>query len=218
MHNVRSVPVYGMREHLVEGVHILKVYTNITLLLTWRLQSWHKGDCTASAHHHSLWQTAQCECQPVRGAQAVFAYLRACPLAWRRNTQIQMYWLWEWLKSCNNCTYSTWNDKFLFNLLFWILYRFAHFMITLEEELPSLPPLTARHWFLSFRFLNNFLALKNRIALKLFTVLKYFLSSRTFEQLVACPEKQSVPWIHCIEYIYFFNHSEFWTTCACPGK
>ena len=34
-----------MREHIVEGVHILKVYTNITLLQTWRLQSWHKGDC-----------------------------------------------------------------------------------------------------------------------------------------------------------------------------
>jgi len=48
-------------------VHILKVYTNITLLLTWRLQSWHKGNCTASAHHHSLWQskTAQCESHPV---------------------------------------------------------------------------------------------------------------------------------------------------------
>ena len=25
-----------------------------------------------------------------------------------------------------------------------------------------------------------------------------------------------MPWIHCIEYIYLFNHSEFWTTCACP--
>ena len=37
-----------------------------------------------------------------------------------------------------------------------------------------------------------------------FTVLKYFLSFRIFEQLVACPEKLSVPWIHCIEYIYIF--------------
>jgi len=52
------------------------MYTSITLLLTWRLQSWHKGDCTESAHHHSLWQTAQCERHPVRGAQAVGASLR----------------------------------------------------------------------------------------------------------------------------------------------
>jgi len=66
-------------------------------------------------------------------------------------------------------------------------------MITLGEELPSLPPLTAVTDFLSFRFLNNFLSLKNRVALKFFTVLKYFLSFRTFEQLVACPEKQSEP-------------------------
>jgi len=33
IHNVKQVPVYEMREHIV-GVHILKVYTNITLLLT----------------------------------------------------------------------------------------------------------------------------------------------------------------------------------------
>ena len=54
----------------------IKMYTSITLLLTWRLQSWHKGDCTESAHHHSLWQTAQCERHPLRGAQAVGASLR----------------------------------------------------------------------------------------------------------------------------------------------
>ena len=116
-----------MPEHLVEGVHILKVHTNIAPLLTWRLQSWHKGDCTASAHHHSLWQIAQSECQPVRRAQAVVAYLRDCPLTWRRNTQIQMYWLWKWLESHNNCTFSTWKDKFLFNLLFWIPDSFCTF-------------------------------------------------------------------------------------------
>jgi len=116
-----------MREHIVEGVHILKVYTNITLLLTWRLQSWHKGDCTSSAHHHSLWQTAQCESHPVRGAQAVAASLRDFPLTWRRNTLIQMHWLWKWLESYNNCTFSTWKDKFLFNLLFWIPHSFCTF-------------------------------------------------------------------------------------------
>jgi len=115
-----------MREPIV-GVHILKVYTNITLLLTWRLQSWHKGDCTASAHHHSLWQTAQCECHPVRGAQAVTASHRDCPLTWRRNMQIQMYWLWKWLESYNNCTFSTWKDIFLFNLVFWIPNSFCTF-------------------------------------------------------------------------------------------
>jgi len=68
-----------MREHIVEGVHILKVYTNITLFPTWKLQRWQKGNCTASAHHHSLWQTAQCESHPVRAAQAVGASLRDFP-------------------------------------------------------------------------------------------------------------------------------------------
>ena len=51
------------------------------------------------------------------------------------------------------------------------LIRFAHFMIMLVEELPCLPcrPVTD---FLSFRFLNNFLSLKNRVALKLYTAMK----------------------------------------------
>jgi len=119
-------PVYGMIEHIV-GVHILKVYTSITLFLTWRLQSWHKGNYMASAHHHSLWRTAQRESHPVRGAQAVGASLHHFPLNWRRNTQIQMYWLWEWLESYNNCTFSTWKDKFVFSLLLWIPNSFCAF-------------------------------------------------------------------------------------------
>jgi len=85
------------------------------------------GNCTASAHHHSLWQTAQCERHPVRGAQAVAASLRDCPLTWRRNTQIQMYWLWRWLESYNSCTFSTWKDKFVFTFLFWIPNLFCTF-------------------------------------------------------------------------------------------
>ena len=32
-----------------------------------------------------------------------------------------------------------------------------------------------------------------------------------------CPEKQSVPWIHCIEYIFFIIQG-FWATCVCLKK
>jgi len=44
----------------------------------------------------------------------------------------------------------------------------------------------------------------------------YFLHSG-FWAICACPEKQSLPWIHCIEYIFFINQ-DFWATCACPEK
>ena len=72
-------------------------------------------------------------------------------------------------------------------------------------------------YFLSLRILNNLrLPWKTESTLELFTVLKYFLSVRIFEQLVACPEKQSVPWIHRIECIFY--PWEFWKTCACPEK
>jgi len=50
------------------------------------------------------------------------------------------------------------------------------------------------HW---IHFIENF-----------FTV-QYFLAT------CACPEKQSVPWIHCIEHIFFIIQ-DFWSTCACP--
>ena len=129
-------------------------------------------------------------------------------LTWRRNMQIQMYWLWKWLESYNNCTFSTWKDKFLFNLLFWILTRFAHFMIMLGEELPCLPwrPVTD---FLSFRFLNNFLSLKNRVALKLFTLMKYFYLSGLLSHLWIALKNRVCPEFTVLN-IYSLNHSEFW--------
>jgi len=63
----------------------------------------------------------------VRGTQAVAASLHGFPLNWRKNTQIKMYWLWKWLESYNNCTFSTWKDKFVFSLLFWIPNSFCTF-------------------------------------------------------------------------------------------
>ena len=69
------------------------------------------------------------------------------------------------------------------------LIRFAHFMITLGEELPSLPPLTPRHWFFIIEI---------------------------FEQL-SCSEKQSCPeTFHCDEIFSIFQ--EFWATCGLPWK
>ena len=153
----------------------------------------------------------------MRGAQAVAASLLDCPLTWR-NMQIQMYWLWKWLKSYNNCTFSTWKDIFLFNLLFWIPNLFCTFHDYARGGTPFLafpdgPSLifyhsdfwttfllytTALPWnfslcwnmfYLSGLLSNWWLALKNRV----------------------CPE-------FTVLNIYIFNHSEFWTTCACPEK
>ena len=191
-----------MREHIVEGVHTVKVYTNITLFLTWRLQSWHKGNHMASAHHHSLWQTAQCESHPVRGTQAVAASLHGFPLNWRKNTQIKMYWLWKWLESYNNCTFSTWKDKFVFSLLFWIPNSFCTFHDYGREELPSLPPLTARHWFFIIQIFEQLSCPEKQSCPKTFHCAEIFFIFQDFWATCAIPEKQSVPWIHCTEHIF----------------
>jgi len=99
-------------------------------------------------------------------------------------------------------------------------------------------------YFLSFRILNNFrLSWKTEFALNFFTALKYFLIFQDFWATCACPEKQSLPWIHCSEYIFliiqnfgqlalalknrvspkifpcieiFFIIQDFWASCACP--
>ena len=84
---------------------------------------WHEGyreiNCTARAHRVF---DRLLNAKDTRGeeAQAVAAYIRDFRLTWRRNTQLQMIWLWKWLESQSNCIFSRWKDKGLFNLLFWI--------------------------------------------------------------------------------------------------
>ena len=116
-----------------------------------------------------------------------------------------MYWLWKWLKSNNNCTLSTWKDKFLFNLLFCIPNSFCTFHDYARGGTPFLaspdgPSLIFYH----SDFWTTLLLWEKSVALKLFTVLKYFISFRTFEQLVACPEKQCALNSR-VEYIYFWS-------------
>jgi len=68
--------------------------------------------------------------------------------------------------------------QFLFNRYFGSLIRFAHSMITLGEEFPSLPSLTPSHCIFIIQI---------------------------FEQL-SCSEKQSCPeTFHCVEIIFIFQ-------------
>ena len=66
-------------------------------------------------------------------------------------------------------------------------------------------------------FLSNLRLPWKTVALDIFTVLKYFLSFRTFEQPALALTKQSCPEnFHCIEYTFYIQ--DFWATCACPEK
>ena len=100
-------------------------------------------------------------------------------------------------------------------------------MIKLGEELPSLPPLTARHWFFIIQIFEQLscpgkqslpwkcslhwnkdfwvtcACSKNRVFPENFHCIEYSFYIQDFWATCACPEKQSVPWIHCIEYIFF---------------
>ena len=217
-----------------------------TLLLTWRLQSWHKGNCTPSAHHHSFLQTAQCdlgESHTVRGTQAIAASLRDFPLSWRRNTQIQMYWLWKWLESYNNCTFSTWKDIFVFSLLFWIPNSFCTCHDYGRGGTPFLASPDGRHWFFIIHIFEQLSCHEKQSCPETFHCVEIFFIFQDFWATCGCPEKQSVPWIHCIKCIFliiqnleqlalalknrvcpevfhcveiFFVFQDFCGTCACP--
>jgi len=58
-----------------------------------------------------------------------------------------------------------------------------------------------------FFIIQNFeqlpLAVKNRICPKNFHCIEIFFIFQDFWATCACPEKQSVSWIHCSEYIFF---------------
>jgi len=127
------------------------------------------------------------------------------PLTWRRNTQIQMYWLWRWLESYNNCTFSTWKDKFLFNLLFWILNSFCTCHDYARGGTPFLaspdgPSLIFYH----SDFWTTFLLWKTELSWNFLLCWNIFYLSGLLSNLWLAL-KNSVPWIHCIEYIYFYS-------------
>jgi len=98
-----------------------------------------------------------------------------------------------------------------------------------------------------FFILQNFeqlaLALKKRVCPENFHSIEYSFYIQDFWATWSCPEKQSVPWIHCIEYIFlsfrilnkpalalknricpeifhrieiFFIFQYFWATWSCP--
>jgi len=51
----------------------------------------------------------------------------------------------------------------------------------------------------------------------IFHCIEYTFYIQDFWVTCACPEKQRVPWIYCIECIFFIIQ-DFWATCACPEK
>jgi len=128
-----------------------------------------------------------------------------------------MYWLWKWLESYNHSTFSTWKDKFVFNLLIWTPISFCTFH-DYGRRTPFLASPDGRHWFFIIQISEQHSCPEKQSCHETFHCVEIFFIFQNFWATCTCPEKQSVPWIHCIEYTYIFNHSEFWTTCACPEK
>ena len=99
------------------------------------------------------------------------------------------YWLWKWLESYNNGTFSTWKDIFLFNLLFWIPNSFCTFHDYAGGGTP-------------------FLA--SPVGPSLIFIIQIF-EQRFFSEKQSCPET-----FHCDEILFIFQ--DFWATFGLPWK
>ena len=95
-----------------------------------------------------------------------------------------MYWLWKWLESYNNCTFSTWKGKCLFNLLFRIPNLFRTFHDCGRGGTPSLfsPDGTSLIFYHS-KFWTTCAGPENRGPPEIFHCIEIFLSFRIFQQL-----------------------------------
>jgi len=69
----------------------------------------------------------------------------------------------------------------------------------------------------SFRIFEQLaLALKNRVVLKIFTLLNMLFTFRIFEQLALALKNRVWPEIfHCIEYVFFY-HSGYFSNLRLP--
>ena len=67
------------------------------------------------------------------------------------------------------------------------------------------------------RFEQLSLALKNSVCPENFHCFEHLFHRSGFLSNLRLPWKQSLPWIHCIEYIFFIVQ-DYWASCACPEK
>jgi len=108
--------------------------------------------------------------------------------------------------------------------LYWIMCNFYHSGLLSNLRLPwktELPWKFSPYWniFYSSGFLSNSrLPWKTELPwnFPLYWIMCTFIIQE-FWETCAYLEKQSVPWIHCTEYVFFIIQ-DFWATCVCPEK
>ena len=113
-----------------------------------------------------------------------------------------MYWLWKWLESYNNCTFSIGKGTILFNLLFWIPNSFCTFHDYGRRGTPFLASPDGPSLFFIIQIFEQLFCPEKQSCPETFHCVEIFFFFQDFWATCACPEKQSVPWIHCIEYIF----------------
>ena len=65
-------------------------------------------------------------------------------------------------------------------------------------------------------FLSNLRLPWKQSVLWIHCIAYIFFIIQDFWATCGCHEKQSVPWINSLYWIYMFINQEFWATCACP--
>ena len=173
-----------MREHIVKGVHILKVYTNITLLLTWR----------KVIARQALTTTV---CDKLLNAKATLwegfylsGFLRNLRLPWKQSLSwnFSLYMIYFLHSGCLSNLCLSWKTKCTLNSLYWMYFYPSEFWTTYAcPEKQSVPWIHCIEFEYKFFVIQNFeqpaLVLKNRICPEIFHCMEIFLSFRIFKQL-----------------------------------
>ena len=95
-----------------------------------------------------------------------------------------MYWPWKWFELYNNCTFWTWKENCLFNLLFWIPNSVCTFhYYGGRHSLLCLPWRHVTNFYYS-EFWATRACPEKRVCPENFHCIEIFLSFRIFEQLV----------------------------------
>ena len=105
------------------------------------------------------------------------------------------------------------------NTLHWKSFHSSRFWATCacpEKNRVALKIFTVVNILFTFRIFNNFRLPWKQTFPEIFHCIEYTFYIQEFWATCVCPEKQRGLWIHSTEYIFYYLG--FWATCACPEK
>ena len=131
-------------------------------------------------------------------------FLRNLRLTWKQSLSwnFSLYLIYILHSGCLSNCWLPWKTECALNSLYWMYFYPSEFWTTCAcPEKQSLPWTFSLHW--NKDFWGTCACSENRVFPEIFHSIEYSFYIQDFWATCALPEKQSVTWFHCIEYIFF---------------